>query len=264
MRLMTLISLLSVATLAQAWPYCGTVTDTITKTRYSTEYAPTVTSIHTRKIPVCYETEHITKTKTKHARSTEYETTTKHHTHTTTETAYPIQTTVFKTRVIPTCTSGGGGYKFHKRSFVEGSNIEERELEGLTNAERIQRGLPLSRPNQIQKRQNVDVDAEIEVDAQGRKKPRPSCYPTHIHTTVYTTKDKTQTPTKWETTTKCAWTKTVDDVVYTRTTITDVHTHTVTERGEPVIITTEITPTRTHTSTITSRTITGECRPTHY
>ncbi|WWC63430.1 uncharacterized protein I303_106032 [Kwoniella dejecticola CBS 10117] len=258
MRIFSIISLLSVASLAQAWPYCGTVTDTYTKTRYSTEYAPTVTSTHTRKIPVCYETEYITQTRTKHVESTAYETTTKHRTKTSTITAYPVQTTIFKTKVVPTCTPGGG-YQAHKRSNIE---LDERELEGLTNAERIQRGLPLSKPNHLLKRQNVD--AEVEVDAQGRKKPKPSCYPTHVHTTVYTTKDKTITPTHWETTTKCAWTKTVDEIVRTRTTITDVHTQTITERGEPVIITTATTPTRTHTSTITSRTITGECRPTHY
>ncbi|WRT68527.1 uncharacterized protein IL334_005504 [Kwoniella shivajii] len=266
MKLISLLSFLVIGNVAHA-TYCGVVTDTYTKTKYSTSHAPAVTSTHTRKIPVCFETETITKTKTKHVDTTTYSTTTKHKTETETHTARPVWTTTTSTRVIPTCTP-----RQNKRSFLDSlfeenqDQVDERELQGLTNGERIQRGLPLAKPNHNRKRspQAATIDLDLEVDAQGRKHPHPSCYPSHTTQIVTITKGKTITPTQWTTTSKCARTKTVDEVVTTKTTITDVHTETGTKRGQPVIITENVTPTHTQTSIVTSRSITGACRPTHY
>lgn len=72
---------------------------------------------------------------------------------------------------------------------------ETDEYEGLTNAERLRRGLPLAKPNQ--KRHYPH-------------NPQPSCHPSTTRVEETKTITKSVTPTQYSTVTSCGFTQTFD------------------------------------------------------
>lgn len=149
---------------------------------------------------------------------------------TSTKFAPKITKTTTQTSTVTSCPNAGGP----KRHFLEertlpeelddedvedGSDVEEDEHAGLTNAERLKRGLPLAKP--MSKRTWCrdgkclwDYKPDICKDGRCYWKPKtppaagPSCVPKTVKVETTKTITKSVTPTKYVTTSKCGHTKT--------------------------------------------------------
>jgi hypothetical protein len=88
----------------------------------------------------------------------------------------------------------------NKRGLIpefEEDDDEEEIYDGLTNAERLRRGLPLAKP--------------VKRDANVAAWHRPSCTPHHVTSTIISYSGTTTvTPTDLTTVKKCAFTETLD------------------------------------------------------
>jgi len=140
--------------------------------------------------------------------------------------------------------------KHYKRHFLEErlagddedevEEEEEDEYAGLTNAERIRRGLPLAKP----------VDKRTWGYDHGHGKPQPpkagpSCVPKTVREETTKTITKSVTPTKYVTSTKCAYTQTVQSTVYQSSCKTETQT---VVGHKPTTITKTVTPTSSMSS----------------
>lgn len=127
-----------------------------------------------------------------------------------TKTAHKTEV-VTKSKAVATVTScpNNGGPKPYKRHFIEerlaededDEEFDEDEYAGLTNGERLRRGLPLGKP--VEKRTFC-------FGPHCHKPPQagPSCVPKTVKVESTKTITKSVTPTKYVTTTKCGHTKT--------------------------------------------------------
>lgn len=84
--------------------------------------------------------------------------------------------------------------------------LEEDEYAGITNAERLRRGLPLAKPV-VKRTWCKDGKCHGQPPA-----PGPSCVPKTFKVEVTKTVTKNKTPTAWVTTTKCGHTKTAETI----------------------------------------------------
>nr|XP_019044804.1 hypothetical protein I302_06718 [Kwoniella bestiolae CBS 10118]OCF23734.1 hypothetical protein I302_06718 [Kwoniella bestiolae CBS 10118] len=193
---------------------CGTITATSVVTSTQTTVAPTiVTSTRTIRQAVCSETpSHIT-TVTNHRRTDIYTTTTRTPTVTRTSTVathYITVTSPGRTILVPCPTPRTGG-----RRSVEQDRLWA-DQQGLSNAERLQLGLPLAKPHQ---RRQITQPSDVLRGGlpAGVQRAGPSC------TTITTTSTSTQitmttlTPTTIVTVTSCAFTVTTDRTNESRT-----------------------------------------------
>jgi hypothetical protein len=159
--------------------------------------------------------------------------------------------------------------KHYKRHFLEdrldgsedveavSEGDEEVEVEevvdeyaGLTNAERIRRGLPLAKP--VDKRTFCLGGYWLGGKChQQPPKAGPSCVPKTIK--VESTKTITQsvTPTQFVTSTKCGYTHTVQSTVYTTSLKTE--TKTKTGQGHCTTVFSTVTPTQSMCSSCSGR-----------
>lgn len=144
--------------------------------------------------------------------------------------------------------------KHYKRHFLEerlegdDEDVEEEEVDelaGMTNAERIRRGLPLAKP--VEKR----TFGLGHGHGHGPEPPKggPSCVPKTVKVEETKTVTKSVTPTKYVTTTKCAYTQTVQSTSY----VTSVKTETQTKNaGHPTTVFTTVTPHQSTSSPFTA------------
>lgn len=114
---------------------------------------------------------------------------------------------ITKTATVTGCPKDNGPGKRHfleqRTAEADEEAEEEDEYAGLTNAERIRRGLPLAKP--------ADKRTFCKDGKCGPKPPvqaGPSCVPKTEKVEITKTITKSVTPTKYVTTTKCGHTQT--------------------------------------------------------
>jgi hypothetical protein len=111
---------------------------------------------------------------------------------------------------------------------VQEEVVEEDEYAGLTNAERIRRGLPLAKP--VDKRTWGYDHGNGHGHGGGKPQPPkagPSCVPKTVREETTKTITKSVTPTQYVTSTKCGYTQTV----LSNTVVSDCKTETQTVVG---------------------------------
>ncbi|WOO82347.1 uncharacterized protein LOC62_04G005841 [Vanrija pseudolonga] len=208
----------AIATFPKPVPVCGTKTQTVGGTKWTTITPPPVTVTRSVCQP-CYAT--TTSTCTNYYYSTNWLTVTSTQQNCVTLTLRPTATTTkWLGTVTRTCCTNGW-----KRD--DGSWPEPTDLAQLTNGDRFRLGLPPAAQGGEEKRWGYPP-----------VNPQPSCTPTTTCVTDWTTKTTTGcAQTKYATTTICSQTKWV--VVPTATTVVQTRTATKTQvvQGPPSTIT---------------------------